>query len=72
MNQKASQKATSSAEGDFYKLLNNYNFGIDNQNNIDNYILGPLYDEVTEIYVLKNFVLFSVMIPTGNSFAQQL
>ena len=33
MNQKSRQKATSSVEKDFYKLLNNSNFGIDCRNN---------------------------------------
>ena len=46
MNQKAWQKLTSSVERDFYKLLNNSNFGIDYQNNFDNYILESLYDEI--------------------------
>ena len=36
MNQKARQKTTSSVERDFYKLLNDSNFGIDCQNNMDN------------------------------------
>ena len=39
MNQKARQKATSSVEKDFYKLLNSSNFGIDCRNNINNCIL---------------------------------
>ena len=42
MNQKARQKATSPAERDFYKLLNNFNFGIDCRNNIDNCIGASL------------------------------
>ena len=58
MNQKASQMATSSVERDFYKVLNNYNFGIDYRNNINNCILEPLYYEVTEISCIKNFALF--------------
>ena len=32
MNQKGRQKAISSVERDFYKLLNNSNFGIDGRN----------------------------------------
>ena len=36
MSQKAGQTATSSVEKDFYKLLNNSNFGIDYGKNIDN------------------------------------
>ena len=42
MNQKTRQKATSSVEHDFYKLLNNSNFGIDCRNNIGNCVLEPL------------------------------
>ena len=44
MNQESRQKATSSVERYFFKLLNNSNFGIDSRNNIDNCILQPLYD----------------------------
>ena len=52
MNQKSSQKATSSVEKDFFKLLNNSNFGIDYFNNC---ILEPLYDDLAEIPYTKNF-----------------
>ena len=55
MNQKGRQKATSSVERDFYKFLNNSNFGIDCRNNIDNCILEALYDEVAEISNIKKF-----------------
>ena len=55
MNQKARQKATSSVERDFYKLLSNSNFGIDCQNKINNCILEPLYDEISEISYIKKF-----------------
>ena len=54
-NQKAKQKAISSVEKDFYKLLNNSNFGIDCRNNIDNCILEALYDEFTEISYIEKF-----------------
>ena len=54
-NQKAKQKAISSVEKDFYKLLNNSNFGIDGRNNIDNCILEALYDEFTEISYIEKF-----------------
>ena len=54
-NQKAKQKAISSVEKDFYKLLNNSNFGIDCRNNIDNCILEALYDEFTEILYIEKF-----------------
>lgn len=57
--QKAKQKATSSFERDFYKLLNNSNFGIDCQNNIDNCILESLFDEIREIsYIKKSCTIF--------------
>ena len=49
MNQKSRQKATSSVKKDFYKLLNNNNFGIDCRNNIQNCILEPLCDKFEEI-----------------------
>ena len=60
MNQKARQTASSSVEKDFYKLLNNSNFGIDCRNNIDNCYLEPLYDDFSEIsYIRKFTTIFS-------------
>ena len=55
MNQKSRQKATSSVEKDFFKLLNNSNFGIDCRNNIDSCYLEPLYDDFSEISYIKKF-----------------
>ena len=55
MNQKARQTATLSVEKDFYKLLNNSNFGIDCRNNIDNCYLEPLYHDFAEISYIKKF-----------------
>ena len=56
MNQKSRQKATTSVEKDFLKLLNNSNFRIDCRNNIDNCIIEPLCDDLGEIsYIKKNF-----------------
>ena len=55
MNQKARQTATLSVEKDFYKLLNNSNFGIDCRNNIDNCYLEPLDDDFAEISYIKKF-----------------
>ena len=55
MNQKSSQKVTSSLERYFLKLLKNSNFGIDCRNNIDNCILEPLYDDFTEISYIEKF-----------------
>ena len=55
MNQKSRQTATSTVEKDFYKLLNNSNFGIDCRNNIDNCVLKPIYDDFSEIAYIKNY-----------------
>ena len=55
MNQKSRQKAISPVECDFYKLLNNANFGIDCRNNIGNCTLKPIYDEISEIAYIKRF-----------------
>ena len=55
INQKARQKGTSSVEHDFYKLLNNSNFGIDCRNNIDDFLIEPFYDEIGEISYIKKF-----------------
>ena len=54
MNQKVKQTATTYVENDFYKLLNNSNFGIDYRNNIDNCTLEPLYDDFS---YLKNYTV---------------
>ena len=49
MNQKSRQESTNSVEKDFYKLMNNSNFGYDCRNNIDNCKLVPIFDEHNEI-----------------------
>lgn len=54
-NQEATLKAASSFEKDFFKLLNNSNFGIDCGNNIDSCILEPLYDDLNEVSYIKKF-----------------
>ena len=55
MNQKSRQKATFSVERDFYKLLNNANFGIACRNNIDNCYFEPIFDEIGETACIKKF-----------------
>ena len=69
MNQKSRQKAASSVEKDFYKLLNNSNFGIDCRDNIDNCILEPLFDDFEEISYIKKFmsILFDETFPHFHS-----
>ena len=61
MNQKARQNATSPIERDFYKLLNNANFGIDCRNDIKNCSFEPIYDEINEIAYIKNLIVFLIM-----------
>ena len=55
MKKKARQKATSSVERGFYKLLNNKNFRIDCRSNIDNGILEPLFGDFSETSYIKKF-----------------
>ena len=55
MNQKARQKATSSVERDFYKLLKNSNFCINCRYNIENCLLAPLYGDFSEIPSVKKY-----------------
>lgn len=55
MNQKSRQKATTDVEKDFYKLLNNSNFGIDCRSNIYNRTLEPIYDKLSEILFIKKY-----------------
>ena len=55
MNQEARQKAAYPVERDFYKLLNNSNFGVNCRNNIENCVLEPLYDKIGEISYIKKF-----------------
>ena len=47
--------AKSSAEKDFYKLLNNSNFGNDCRNNIGNCKTELLYNGLDEIHYIKKF-----------------
>ena len=52
MNQQSRQAATSPVEKDFFKLLNNSNFGIDSCNNIHKCILEPIYDDLGENFYI--------------------
>ena len=55
MNQNARKTAKSKVEKDFYKLLNNINFGNDCRNNIGNCKIDLLYDGLEEISYIKKF-----------------
>ena len=55
MNQNAQKIAKTNVEKDFYKLLNNSNFGNDCRNNIQNSMLELMFDDQEEISYLKKF-----------------
>ena len=55
MNQNARKNAKTKVEKDFYKLLNNNNFGNDCRNNIGNCKLQSLYDGLDEISYIKKY-----------------
>ena len=53
MNQNARETANTKVEKDFYKLLNNSNFGNNCRNNIGNCKLDLLFDGLDEISYIK-------------------
>ena len=55
MNQKSRQESTNSVEKDFYKLMNNSNFGYDCRNNLDNSKFVPILDEFKEITYINRY-----------------
>ena len=55
MNQNARKSAKTKVEKDFYKLLNNSNFGNDCRNNIGNCSLELIYDGPEELVYIKKF-----------------
>ena len=55
MNQNARKTAKTKVEKDFYKLLNNSNFGNDCRNSIDQCNLELMFDSLDEINYLKRF-----------------
>ena len=64
MNQKSIQNAKNSVEKDFYKLMNNSNFGYDCRNNLDNCKFVPIFDELKEItYNKKYYNFFDPKVP---------
>ena len=58
MNQKSRQNAKNSVEKDFYKLMNNSNFGYDCRNNLDNCKFVPIFDKLKEITYIKKYYNF--------------
>ena len=55
MNQKSRQKSKNEVEKDFFKLMNNSNFGYDCRNNIDNCKFVPIFDEMKEITFVNRY-----------------
>ena len=55
MNQVSRQKAQTDVEKDFYKIMNNANFGYDCRNNADNCYFSPIYDEIDELSYAKRY-----------------
>ena len=55
MNQDARKAAETKVEKDFYKLLNNSNFGYDCRKNTDNSNLELLYDGAEEVKFIKKY-----------------
>ena len=55
MNQKSRQQAQNDIEKNFYKLMNNANFGFDCRNDADSLKFQPLIDEINEITYIKKY-----------------
>ena len=59
MNQRFRQNAKNDIEKNFYKLMNNANFGFDCRNNANNLKFEQLIDEIKELtYIKKYYNLF--------------
>ena len=55
MNQKSRHQSKNSVEKDFYKLMNNSNFGYDCTNNIDDCKFVPIFDKYKEITFINRY-----------------
>ena len=72
MNQNARKTAKTKVEKDFYKLLNNSNFGNDCRNNLGNCKLDLLYDGLDEISYIKKFTNIFNYDCFSNFFSEEL
>ena len=55
MNQCSRQTAKNSIKKNFYKLMNNSNFGYECRNNLDSCQFVPIFNELQEITYLKRY-----------------
>ena len=55
MNQKSRQQSKNTVEKDFYKLMNNSNFGYDCRNNLDNCKFVPIFDEYKKLTYIHRY-----------------
>ena len=55
MNQKSKQQSRNKVEKDFYKLMNNSNFGYDCRNNLDNCKFVPIFDKYKELTYIHRY-----------------
>ena len=58
MNPKSRQNAKNSVKKDFYKLMNNSNFGYNCKNNLDHCKFVLVFDELKEITYIKKYYNF--------------
>ena len=55
MNQTSRQNAKNNIKKDFFKLMNNANFGFDCRNNASNTKFEPVIDKMNEISYIKRY-----------------
>ena len=55
VNQKSRQESKNDIEKDFYKLMNNSNFGYDCRNNLDNCKFVRIFDELKELTYVERY-----------------
>ena len=55
INQKSRQESKKNIEKDFYKLMNNSDFGYDCRNDLDNCKFVPIFDEYKEITYIGRY-----------------
>ena len=60
MNQKSRQESKNNTEKDFYKLMNNSNFGYDCQNNLDNCKFVLNFMSIRKLLILEDIGIFLI------------